>query len=97
MNITKDLVKKLAKLSNLSITDSKLDLFTNQLKDIFQYFESLKEIDTTHIEYASFNENNALRNDIPKNNESERINILKNVPNIKNGYVRTKSVLGKVT
>lgn len=96
MKITKELIEKLSKLSKLSLSESKKEEFTLQLTNIFNFFESLKEVDTSSISYTSFNKENTLREDVSEERSNQK-EILANVVKVKNGYVEVKSVLGKVT
>jgi aspartyl-tRNA(Asn)/glutamyl-tRNA(Gln) amidotransferase subunit C len=51
--ITKDTVRHIAKLARLSLTPEEEELYTEQLGNILQYFDELKEIDTTTLEPMS--------------------------------------------
>ncbi len=96
MKISKELIEKLSKLSKLSLSDQKKEEFTSQLTNIFNFFESLKEVDTSSVEYTSLNKENTLREDAVEERKNQK-DILANTPKVKNGYVEVKSVLGKVT
>lgn len=78
------------------MSDQKKEEFTSQLTNIFNFFESLKEVDTSSVEYTSFNCVNTLREDEVEERKNQK-DILSNTPKVKNGYVEVKSVLGKVT
>lgn len=78
------------------MSDQKKEEFTSQLTNIFNFFESLKEVDTSSVEYTSFNSVNTLREDEDEERKNQK-DILVNAPKVKNGYVEVKSVLGKVT
>lgn len=96
MKISKELIEKLSKLSKLSLSESKKEEFTSQLTNIFNFFESLKEVDISSVEYTSFNRENSLREDVSEERTNQK-EILSNASKVKNGYVEVKSVLGKVT
>lgn len=48
--ITKETVAKVAKLANLSVTDSEIEKFTPQLVAIFGYINQLGEVDTGKVD-----------------------------------------------
>lgn len=48
--ITKEAVAKVAKLANLSLTDSEIEKFTPQLAEIFGYIDQLGEVDTSKVD-----------------------------------------------
>ena len=49
MEINADVVKKVAKVARLDLTQSEIDKFTPQLKEILNSFSLLDEIDTSDI------------------------------------------------
>jgi aspartyl-tRNA(Asn)/glutamyl-tRNA(Gln) amidotransferase subunit C len=48
--INKALVKKVAKLSRLELTEAEVEEFTDQLSAILDYVEKMNELDTTDVE-----------------------------------------------
>jgi aspartyl-tRNA(Asn)/glutamyl-tRNA(Gln) amidotransferase subunit C len=48
--INKALVKKVAKLSRLELTEAEVEEFTGQLSAILDYVEKMNELDTTDVE-----------------------------------------------
>ncbi|MFZ2202413.1 MAG: Asp-tRNA(Asn)/Glu-tRNA(Gln) amidotransferase subunit GatC [Microgenomates group bacterium] len=69
--ITKEAVAKVAKLANLSLTDSEIEKFTPQLAEIFGYINQLDEVDTakTHPTAQVSNLNNVTREDTIDENQ----------------------------
>ena len=63
--ITKETVAKVAKLANLSLTDSEIEKFTPQLAEIFGYIDQLGQVDTDKVvpTAAVNNLNNVTRED----------------------------------
>ena len=53
MKLTKDEVRKIAKLARLELTDAETDQFAIQLSDVFETFEKLKEINTENVAETS--------------------------------------------
>lgn len=50
MNITKDEVKHLANLSNISLSENEIESLQQDLTNIIGYIEQLSELDTENIE-----------------------------------------------
>ena len=50
MNITKDEVKHLAKLSNISLSESEVENLRGDLENIVNYINQLDELDTENVE-----------------------------------------------
>lgn len=50
MELSHDEVRRIAELAKLDLTDAEIGLYAGQLSNILQYFERLKEVDTSHIE-----------------------------------------------
>lgn len=50
MNITKDEVKHLAKLSNISLGESEVEDLRGDLENIVNYIKQLDELDTENVE-----------------------------------------------
>ncbi len=48
--IDQALVRKVAKLSRLELTEAEVEEFTGQLSAILDYVEKMKELDTTNVE-----------------------------------------------
>ena len=60
MQITRDLVLKIAKLARLRLDDATADKFTKQLGAIVEFVEQLNSVDTTGI--AETNQVNGMEN-----------------------------------
>ncbi len=52
MAITKEDIKKIAKLAHLEITEEEVALYTPQMANIVEYVEQLNKLDTENIEPA---------------------------------------------
>lgn len=50
MQLTKEQVKKVAKLANLPITEEQESKYAEQLSAVLDYIEKLNEVDTTDVE-----------------------------------------------
>jgi aspartyl-tRNA(Asn)/glutamyl-tRNA(Gln) amidotransferase subunit C len=68
MEINKELVKKVATVARLNLTNDEIDKFTPQLTEILDAFSKIDEIDTsgTKMSIQPVELKNALRQDIPK-------------------------------
>ena len=82
MNITDDLVKYLAELSKIQISESQTEEVKQQLDAILQYMDILNKVDTEGIEPLShvFAVTNVMREDEVKPSYN-REEILFNAPN----------------
>jgi aspartyl-tRNA(Asn)/glutamyl-tRNA(Gln) amidotransferase subunit C len=48
--IDRDVVKKVAKLSRLDLSEEEVEEFTGQLRSILEYVEKMNELDTSDVE-----------------------------------------------
>ena len=66
--IDKELVKKVAKLSRLELTDPEVEEFTGQLSAILEYVEKMNELDTDNVKPLAhcLPISNVFRADLPK-------------------------------
>jgi len=49
MKIDKELIKHVAELARLKLTDKEIDKFVPQLKEALEYFSKLDEVDTDNV------------------------------------------------
>lgn len=49
MELSRDEVRRIAELARLELTDQEVALYAGQLSHILQYFERLREVDTSAI------------------------------------------------
>ena len=89
MNITPELVRKVAENARLKLKEEEIKKFAEEMKEILAMFEKLKEVDTTKVE-PSFHPipiKNVSRED--KVGECvKREDALALTPHNKNGYFR---------
>ncbi len=50
MKLTKDQVKKVAKLANLPLTFEEEEKYSEQISEILEYIEQLNQVDTSNVE-----------------------------------------------
>jgi aspartyl-tRNA(Asn)/glutamyl-tRNA(Gln) amidotransferase subunit C len=93
--IDTDLVKHVAHLVRLGISDDEALAFSRQFTSIIDYFNMLNEVDTENIPPASdiTNNINVLREDVAKPSMS-REEFLNNAPQSESGYIKVPTVLG---
>jgi len=76
MEITKEEVEKIAKLSRLELSPEEKEKFSRELGRILEYINKLKEVETEKVEplYQVVGVNNVSRDDkIFSSNESDKI------------------------
>ena len=94
--IDTDMVKHVANLVRLGISEEEAQKFSPQFSSIIDYFNMLNEVDTENVPPASdiTNNTNVLREDVVKPSMS-REEFLKNAPQSERGYVKVPTVLGE--
>ena len=81
MSINKNQVKKVAKLSRISLDDSKLDSLSKDLDSILNFVKELNKVDTKEIEPLSSIVDKTLEPRTDKINDGKiKKDILKNSP-----------------
>jgi aspartyl-tRNA(Asn)/glutamyl-tRNA(Gln) amidotransferase subunit C len=68
MKITPEIVRRVARLARLGLSDAEVETFAPQLDAILGYVEQLGELDTSHVEGTS----HAVRLDCPLRDDLER-------------------------
>ena len=94
MNLTKDVVRRIADLARLEITDEEVAQYCDQLSAILEYAARLQSIDTTGIPPTSsvLPPVSTLREDEPREC-FERDEILKIAPRAAHGQYRVPPIL----
>lgn len=92
--LTRDDVLKLAHLSKLTLTSEQLERFTRELEAIVGYVEQLQSVDVDGLEptYQISGLKNVMRDDETREYAS-REELLKNVPEQHDGFIKVKRVL----
>jgi aspartyl-tRNA(Asn)/glutamyl-tRNA(Gln) amidotransferase subunit C len=96
MEVNKELILKLEKLSRLELSESERVKIQKDLGNMLNMVEKLNELDTTGVEpliYIS-DEENVLREDVIKNQVS-RENALKNAPNHNGEFFQVPKMIKK--
>ena len=94
MNISADEVRHIALLARLGISEEEVEKFRNQLSNIMENFEILKQVDTTDLPPTtqSINLENVYRPDelAPSLPHSD---VLANAPEQEDGFFKVNAVL----
>jgi len=89
-------VERVAELAKIGLTEKEKEKFSEELSDILEYIEQLKEIDTKDIEPVSqvTGSVNVVREDVADdfNKDNQKI-IIANFPEERDGYVKVKQVM----
>lgn len=96
MNITKDEVKHLAKLSNISLGEGEVESLRGDLENIVNYIKQLDELDTDSVEptYQVSENQNIWRLDEVDNYGVNKDELLKLAgQNVENGQIKVPKVL----
>ncbi|EKD90539.1 MAG: hypothetical protein ACD_31C00001G0002 [uncultured bacterium] len=93
MKLTKDQVKKVAKLANLPLSEAEEEESAEQLSKILDYIDQLEKVDTRGVEptyNVTGNENVMREDEIGESLSAE--DALKNASKTKDGFFVTKGV-----
>ncbi len=93
--ITKQEVKHIAKLARLGLTEKELKKHQKEFSKIFDYIEKLKEVDVSKVQpFFHLLPENVMRGDKESaKRKAQSAKLLKLMPEIKNGYLKTKPIL----
>ena len=93
--VTEDEVKKLAKLSAISLTDDDIKEFQKQIAEILQYVEQLQDIDTEGVKPTTqvTNLKNVMRKDEIAKQQISSKELLKNVPEMEGDLIKVPKIL----
>ncbi|MBD5430180.1 Asp-tRNA(Asn)/Glu-tRNA(Gln) amidotransferase subunit GatC [Lactobacillus sp.] len=96
MEITKDTITHVAKLSRLAFSDEELDKFTKQMGDIINMADQLGEVDTTDVPETVqvVDRDTVFREDKPEHWESKE-ELMKNVPEKVDGFIKVPVIIDK--
>lgn len=94
--ISREEVKRIAKLARLGLTEKEIEKMRKALSSIFDYFSKLKEVDVSKVEATShiILVENIMREDQVKKFSPELANkLIKAAPDRKGKHVKVKAVL----
>ena len=95
MNITRNDIDHLAKLSNLSLSESEADSLTTDLENIISYIKTLDELDVSGVEptYQCFEMQNSWRPDEILPQDADREQLLALATEVKDNQIKVPKVL----
>ena len=96
MAIEESEVHHVAKLAKLSFADHEILHFTEQMSDIIDMVEQLKEVDTTGVEVTTHGYSlvNVLREDVPVKG-TDRDLLMRNVKTSEDGFIQVPAIMGE--
>lgn len=94
--LTRKDILKLAKLARLRLTDKEVDTFSQEISAILGYVEMLKDVDTAGLKptYQVTGLTNVMRSDEPIEYGVSQLELLKNVPQTHQDYIKVKRMIG---
>ncbi len=97
--VTKDEIKKIAKLAKLELSESEVEKFENEFNDILGYVSKIQEVDVSGIDFEH-NIQNHLGDKLAPDTVKTSLNkdkALENATNgrSKNGYFKTSKIVNK--
>ena len=96
MKLLKKDIQRIANLARLELTDKELKTYGDQLSDVLNYIDQLKEVDTEGVEPTAqvTGLKDVFRNDeIKEWNKAEREAALNQAPKIENRQIKVKRIL----
>ncbi len=93
--LTRDDVLKLARLARISLTDSEVEEFSEELSAILQYVEQLGGVDVTGLRPTNqvTGLTNVMRKDVVKDYGYQALDLLKNVPKTQANQIKVKRMI----
>lgn len=93
--ISADEIKKLARLSRISLSEEEITKFQKEIESILGYVDQLAEVDIEGVATTSqvTGLTNVTRADEVSDYGVSREDLLKNVPDQEKGYIKVKRVL----
>ncbi|MFR0600372.1 Asp-tRNA(Asn)/Glu-tRNA(Gln) amidotransferase subunit GatC [Lactobacillus equicursoris] len=94
--VTNDTIKHVAKLAKLEFSDEELTKFTPQMGKILEMAEELQAVNTDGVEETVqvVDRDTVFRDDVPENWQT-RDEMMKNVPDKSNGFVKVPVIIDK--
>ncbi len=92
--VNKEEIKNLAGLARMKLSEEEVEDFTKELDSILDYVSQIKDATTEDIKEIPVLRN-VMREDVPKNADSEYTeDILNNAPAREGNYLKVKKILG---
>ncbi len=89
-------VLKLARLARIDLDEAEVDAFTTEFSAILTYVEQLQKVDVNGLEPTSqvTGLTNVMRPDTTQEYGYKIKELLKNVPDVENGQIKVKRMIG---
>jgi aspartyl-tRNA(Asn)/glutamyl-tRNA(Gln) amidotransferase subunit C len=93
--VSKTDVEQIAQLARLELTEAEKQKYQTELSAILGYVDTIAEVDTNGVEPTAqvTGLSDVLRDDVKEVSTLSKDQILSNAPEVKNGYIKVKSVL----
>ena len=97
-SLTSQEVKHIAKLAALSLSESEIEKFRDQLSKVVEYIQTLSSVDVNNVKVTSqiTGLENVTRKDEPAPSLSEK-EALSNTKNAHNGFIKVKAIFDEKT
>lgn len=97
-SLTNEDVKHIAKLANLTLSDSEIEKFKDQLSKVVEYIHSLSSVDVTGVKPIAqiTGLENVYRNDEPSPSFTQE-EALSNAKSTENGFIKVKAIFDEKT
>lgn len=94
--LTREDVLKLAQLARLELDDDEIERYRKELSDILQYVEQLSSVDVDGLKPTNqvTGLTNVTRPDEIREYGYEAVELLKNVPEVKDNQIKVKRMVG---
>jgi aspartyl-tRNA(Asn)/glutamyl-tRNA(Gln) amidotransferase subunit C len=94
--LTREDVLKLARLARLDLSDAEVEEFAGELSEILQYVEQLQSVDVGALKPTNqvTGLTNVTREDKVKDYGYKPAELLKNVPQVQDGQIKVKRMIG---
>ncbi len=96
MELTTQEVRDIAELAKLELSEAEITRYASQLSEVFNYFQRLQELDTSHIEPTAsvLPLKNVLRPDVPTD-PLDPDTVVANAPVAQDQQFQVSAVLGE--
>ena len=94
MKLSRDVVTHIAKLARVELSDSEVDVFSEQLSEIIGHFDALNAVATDGVEPTAHTLplRNVMAEDVSRPSLPQA-EVLAMAPNTDDGYLRVRAVL----
>lgn len=94
--LSKEEVKKIAKLARIDLTEAEVEKFQKEISSVLDYVENLKEVDISGIKPMSHSiqlDNVAREDESTEASKALNDKLLSSYPETKDGHLKVKQIL----